>query len=72
MYSYTAVRTQKHCGSDRAKSGKTNKPTAFGLFLQNCCPVRESKFQKDVVNIHDMRVGEAIAVMPGDREGLPA
>jgi hypothetical protein len=58
--------------SDKAKSGKTNKPTVSGLFLENCCPVRESKFQKDVFNIHDMQVGEAIAVMPEDREGLRA
>jgi len=58
--------------SDKAKSGKTNKPTTFGLILQNCCPVRESKFQKNVVNIHDMQVGEAIAIMPGHRGGLRA
>lgn len=51
--------------SDNAKSGKTNKQTAFGLFLQNCCPVCESKFKKYVVNIHDMQLGEAVAVMPG-------
>jgi hypothetical protein len=58
--------------SDKPKSGKTYKPAVSGLFLQNCCPVRESKFQKNVVNIHDMQVGEAIAVMPEDREGLRA
>jgi len=58
--------------SDKAKSGITYKPTIFGLILQNFCPVRESKFQKHVVNIHDMQVGEAIAVMPAHRGGLRA
>ena len=58
--------------SDKTKTDKTNKPTTFGLFSQKCCPVRESKFQNDVVNVHDMQVGEATAEMPGHRGGLRA